>query len=44
MDHGHLFHTYLGGLGLKKRATFNIGGRQVPMADPAKEPIKELLT
>ncbi len=43
VDHGHLFHTYLSAVGLDSTDTFDIGGREFPMADPAKEPISELL-
>jgi hypothetical protein len=43
VDHGNLFHTYLGAVGLKPWNTFNVGGRKIPMADPAKTPIEELL-
>ncbi len=43
VDHGHLFHTYLQAVGLDSKGHFDIGGRPMPMADPAYEPIKELL-
>ena len=43
VDHGHLFHTYLGAVGLDPSSTFDIGGRQQPMADPARSAISELL-
>jgi len=43
VDTGHLFHTYLRALGLKSQRHFKIDGRNIPMADPAFEPIKELL-
>jgi uncharacterized protein (DUF1501 family) len=43
VDHRHLFHTYLRAVGLDSRGEFQIGGRSVPMADPAGEPIQELL-
>ncbi|HUF60605.1 MAG TPA: DUF1501 domain-containing protein [Verrucomicrobiales bacterium] len=43
VDAGHLFHTYLAALGLKSTGHFTIDGRKVPMADPAFEPISELL-
>lgn len=42
-DHGNLFHTYLAAIGLDSSGTFNIDGREVPMADPALGPIKELV-
>lgn len=44
VDHGHLFHTYLRAVGLDSNAKFVVGGRELPMADPAKSPITELLT
>ncbi|MBW3540178.1 MAG: DUF1501 domain-containing protein, partial [Planctomycetes bacterium] len=44
VDHGHLFHTYLQAVGLDSKSTFNIGGRPLPMADPAYDSIDELLT
>ena len=44
VDHGHLFHTYLQAIGLDSTDHFKIGGREVPLADPAYEPIKELLS
>jgi hypothetical protein len=43
VDAGHVFHTYLKALGLKSTGNFQLGGRKMPMADPAFEPIKELL-
>lgn len=43
VDGGHLFHTYLAALGLKSTGHFTIAGQKVPMADPAFEPIDELL-
>ena len=43
VDHGHLFHTYLQAVGLDSTDTFDIGGRPVPLADPAYKPIEELL-
>jgi uncharacterized protein (DUF1501 family) len=43
VDHANLFHTYLEAVGLDSTGTFDIGGRDVPMADPASAPIKELL-
>ena len=43
VDHGNLFHTYLAAVGLKSSKSFNIGGRKIPMADPARAPIDELL-
>ena len=43
VDHGNLFHTYLSAVGLESTDSFDIGGREFPLADPAKEPISELL-
>ena len=43
VDGGHLFHTYLGALGLKSTGSFQAAGQKMPMADPAFEPIDELL-
>ena len=44
VDHGHLFHTYLQAVGMDSSATFDVGGREMPVADPAASPIKELLS
>lgn len=43
VDAGHLFHTYLSALDLRSTSDFQIGGRKFPIADPAVEPIKEIL-
>jgi Protein of unknown function (DUF1501) len=43
VDHGHVFHTLLAGVGVNSKGEFDIGGRKYPVADPAKGPIKELL-
>jgi uncharacterized protein (DUF1501 family) len=43
VDAGHLFHTYLSALGVKSSRHFNVAGQKVPMADPAFQPIDELL-
>lgn len=43
VDHGHLFHTYLQAVGVDSSEKFDAGGRSIPMADPAAEPITELL-
>ena len=40
---GHLFHTYLQALGVDSTGTFDIGGRPMPIADPAYQGIKELI-
>jgi len=44
VDHGHLFHTYLQAVGVDSTGHFDIDGRAVPVADPAYEPIDELLS
>ncbi|MBQ16934.1 MAG: hypothetical protein CMJ65_07390 [Planctomycetaceae bacterium] len=43
VDGGHLFHTYLQALGLDSTANHDLGGRTVPIGDPTRSPIKELL-
>jgi len=43
VDHAQLFHTYLSAVGLDSTDTFDVGGRPIPMADPASSAIKELL-
>jgi hypothetical protein len=43
VDHGNLFHTYLSAVGLDSTASFDIGGREMPMADPAAKPIDGVL-
>lgn len=43
VDHGHLFHTYLAAVGLDPASTFDVGGKPIPLADPAKSGISELI-
>lgn len=43
VDAGNLFHTYLSALGVKSTGYFMVAGQKMPMADPAFEPIDELL-
>jgi hypothetical protein len=43
VDHANLFHTYLRAVGLESTDTFDVAGREVPMADPASHAIEELL-
>ncbi|MCH7725933.1 MAG: DUF1501 domain-containing protein [Planctomycetes bacterium] len=43
VDHSHLFHTYLQAVGIDSEDPVDIGGRPIPLADPASAPIKELL-
>ncbi len=44
VSHGELFHTYLNAVGMDSMDSFNVGGRDLPLADPAHEPIFELLS
>lgn len=43
VNHSHMFHTYLRAIGVDSSSHFDIGGRPVPLADPAFAPIDELL-
>ena len=43
VDTGDLFHTYLRALGVKSDGSFTVAGQKVPIADPAHQPIRELL-
>lgn len=43
VDHGNLFHTYLEAVGVDPTSSFNIAGRDVPLADPARHAIQEVL-
>ena len=43
VDHGNLFHTYLSAVGLESSGSFDIDGREMPMADPASHLIQEVL-
>lgn len=44
VDHGQLFHTYLQAVGIDSSASVAVGGRQLPLADPAAEPVWDVLT
>lgn len=44
VDHGHLFHTILQAVKVDSTGEFIVGARKFPIADPAKESIKELLS
>ena len=44
VDAGHLFHTYLSALGLDSTEDHDFPGRSIPIADPAADPIEELLS
>jgi hypothetical protein len=43
VDHGNLFHTYLESVGVDSTASFNVDGRDLPIADPAAHAIDALL-
>ena len=43
VDHAQLFHTYLQAVDVDSLQSFDIAGRQLPIADPASGPIKDLL-
>jgi hypothetical protein len=43
VDHAMLFHTYLAAVGLDSSGSFDIDGREVPMADPAAGPVSGIL-
>ena len=44
VEHGDLFHTYLDAIGLDSTDHFDIGGRPIPLADPSRKTISELLS
>ncbi len=44
VNHGDLFHTYLSAVGVDSAASFDVGGRELPIADPAHSPISELIS
>lgn len=43
VDHGHLFHTYMQAVSVDSTGSFDIDGRDTPIADPARHVIKEVL-
>lgn len=43
VDHGNLFHTYLQAVAVDSTGSFDIDGRDMPLADPASHVIKEVL-
>ena len=43
VDHGDLFHTYLSAVGLNSSGSFDIDGREMPLADPASHVISDIL-
>ena len=44
VDHANLFHTYLQAVEVDSTDTFDIEGRDVPIADPASKMIKQVLS
>ncbi len=44
VDHGNLFHTYLQAVGVDSTDSFDVEGRDVPIADPASKLIKPILS
>ena len=44
VDHGSLFHTYLQAAGVDSTGSFSIDGRDMPIADPSKAAVAQLLT
>lgn len=43
VDGGHLFHTYFDALGIDPKADHDVPGKSIPIGDPAKSTIQELL-
>ncbi|MGP0064251.1 MAG: DUF1501 domain-containing protein [Isosphaeraceae bacterium] len=43
VDHANLFHTYLQAVGVESTDSFDIEGRDVPIADPASKMIRQIL-
>jgi hypothetical protein len=43
VDHGQLFHTYLQAVGVESTDSVMVEGREVPLADPAAQPIWKVL-
>ena len=44
VDHANLFHTYLQAVGVDSTDSFDIEGRDVPIADPASKMIRQILS
>jgi hypothetical protein len=44
VDSANLFHTYLQAVGVDSTDTFEVEGRDVPIADPASKLIRQILT
>jgi hypothetical protein len=43
VDHANLFHTYLQAVGVDSTDSFDVEGRDVPIADPASKMIEQIL-
>lgn len=43
VDHASLFHTYLQAVGVDSTSTFEVDGREMPIADPAAQAVAGLL-
>ena len=43
VDHANLFHTYLQAMGVDSTDSFEVEGRDMPMADPASKMIRQVL-
>ncbi len=44
VNHGQLFHTYLQSVGVDSTSSLAVEGRQIPLADPAEQPIWNVLS
>ena len=44
VDHANLFHTYLQAVGVDSTDSFDVEGRDVPIADPASKMIRQILS
>jgi uncharacterized protein (DUF1501 family) len=44
VDHANLFHTYLQAVGVDSTDSFDVEGREVPLADPASRVIGQVLS
>jgi hypothetical protein len=44
VDHASLFHTYLQAVEVDSTDTFDVEGREVPIADPASKMIRQILS
>ena len=44
VDHGALFHTYLQAVGVDSNQSITVDGRELPIADPAVQPVWKVLT